>query len=203
MHGEVKEYYLHKAILCPNSTYFAEACKQLPNETVFQHMILPNIQPDSFEIAVRWIYGDKEIVKNNKKIAEYAYPVLDVAKLLDLEELRVVVTKEHLAARAAIAKTAKESGDVETFWVSYKRLAWQTQSRNIARESDNGFFAALIIERYNNILRSYPCCKCVGFTNVGNTLSSTIISKHLGFSHRKCNSAPIILDKELAEHLGV
>ncbi|KAF3228374.1 hypothetical protein TWF106_007406 [Orbilia oligospora] len=114
--GDAKQYYLHQTIVRPNSTYFTEACKKPADQAGFKYLTLPNVQTFSFDIAIRWIYGDKDIIKNKNQVIEKFYSVLNTAKMLCLEYLRVAVQKVNLADKAIVAKKLKAAGDVEGFW---------------------------------------------------------------------------------------
>ncbi|KAF3278824.1 hypothetical protein TWF970_004368 [Orbilia oligospora] len=141
--------------------------------------------------------------------------------MLGLKDLRVAVQKANLADKAIVAKALKAAGDVEGFWDVLENTCLANLMKDwvhfrsfikdviqdevfplrlildIAVDTDKGFLAALMLERYNNLLRYYPCWKCGGQKK-----PSYAAMKTEPFSHASCASSKLINDEQLGDYLS-
>ncbi|KAK6347518.1 hypothetical protein TWF718_005359 [Orbilia javanica] len=91
-----KSYFLHQAIVCPNSNYFAQLCGATAMTGNAKMLTFPeDVRPETFDVVVRWIYGDRSFLENPQS-KSHSLMVLTLAKRFGVEELRVAALKKCL-----------------------------------------------------------------------------------------------------------
>ncbi|KAK6519036.1 hypothetical protein TWF281_003725 [Arthrobotrys megalospora] len=70
--GEEKQkYHLHRAIVCTASNYFDGLCEASASTKGTITLSVSGVTPTTFEIAARWIYGEKAVVSTDLGLNEF------------------------------------------------------------------------------------------------------------------------------------
>ncbi|KAK6530016.1 hypothetical protein TWF694_003390 [Orbilia ellipsospora] len=185
-----QEYHLHRNVLCSESPFFKAACKSSFREGISRHIDLPTIKPQTFEQILVWLYtsdyelpekGDHDTIFDLYSAADYL-GILGLKRVI-LEQTTNVLHRDFNLVRAKqlknseiqiphpynlIKRLVRESSvsefeifqPVMTELVNYYPSNEAYLKYEAAREENDNFFWALMVDSYFKILHANFCHIC-------------------------------------------
>ncbi|KAK6498144.1 hypothetical protein TWF506_004383 [Arthrobotrys conoides] len=181
-----KKYYLHQAIVLTAAKLPGVEGSDTTLEQGRRCISIPRWDVSIMDIMFRWIYGDKELAKHNLNLSQLS-TLITAARDFQIEDLRKATLRVAVDLANSKLPSNKPLRINKDYWNCVQTVCsmtgvhdWeilrglvgklntvsirppQTWLLELARESELGLLAALLLERNINIINHNKCSFCQG-----------------------------------------